>query len=420
LPTGQPIKFPGFNVVRIGSGPWCTLYKPDDVSITAGDDIVVEVDRRLFSNANLPAAGILVDANPFALSVAGSPGSASCRITAGGSVWTFSDAAFRTSMVAALDLFLRKAEALEATVLRPGATEVLRALLAPRLPLTYAETLYVTHGVFSRDDTGQTYFDVRPGTRLRIDFTQCQFVPPNMGPSGLSGFVGGPTVTTDVVALASAGGRPAIGVDTFLSAVRLPPTGAAPTGFGDVVDLSAALATNATGRPAAPGMRHVRFCYPARSFPRADSGGNLSPAFNIAVLGAADLATLETATAAYYKTGDAGAQLLGFFRGRAVVQPLIPVLVDGSRRHFVPVGTTVRQLLEWFAPVPRLPGFVNEGMSTFLQRRRMCLDVGSLYGAGYAPVVLADAGLDRTGADALDAPVLAADRLTSPPGVSGG
>jgi hypothetical protein len=335
-------------------------------------------------------------------------------------VWAFSDTAFRTSVVAAFDLFLRRAEALEATVLRPGATEVLRALLAPRLPLTYAETLYVTHGVFSRDDAGQTFFDVRPGTRLRIDFTQCQFVPPNVGPSGLSGFVGGPTVTTDVVALASPAGPPKIGVDAFLSAVRLPPTGAAPTGFADVVDLSAALTTSATTRPATPGMRHVRFCYPARSFPRADSGGNLSPGFNIAVLGADDLATLGAATAAYYKSGDAGAQLLGFFRGRAVIQPLVPVLVDGSQRHFVPVGTTVRQLLEWFAPVPRIPGFVTEGTSTFLQRRRMCLDVGSLYDSGYAPVVMADAGLDRTGADALDAPVLAADRLTSPSAVSGG
>lgn len=420
MSTVQPIKFPGFNIVRIGSGPWCTLYKPDDLSITAGDDIVVDVDRRLFSASNLPAAGILIDASPFTLRVGGSVSSRSCQITADGSVWVFSDATFRTPVIGAFDLFLSKAEALEATVLRPGATEVLREILAPRLPLTYAESLYVTHGLFSRDDAGQTFFDVRPGMQLRIDFTQCQFVPPNMGPSGLSGFVGGPTVITDVVALASPTGAPRIGVDAFLSAVRLPPTGAGQGGFADIIDLSAALTTSATTHSSGPGMRHVRFCYPARSFPRADSGGNLLPSSNIAVLGADDLATLRAATTAYYKSGDAGAQLLGFFRGRAVIQPLVPVLVDGSGRHFVPVGATVRQLLEWFAPVPRIPGFVNEGMTTFLQRRRMCLDVGSLYDAGYAPVVMADAGLDRSGADALDAPVLAADRLTSPPGVSGG
>ena len=409
-------------MLRVGSGPWCVLFCPS--SLTVGDPIAVDVDPRLLVPGALPATGTLADVGMFALTAAGGAGAPSCRVMIDRGVWSFSNAVYRTNVIGAFDRFLQAAEALEKRTLQPGATEILRWSVAQNVPATYAESLYLTHGVFSLDNPAQTYFDVQPGTRLRFDFENRQFVPPNVGAPALSGFVGGPAVTVDVVGLATSAGAPRMGVDGFLSAVRLPPTGAAQGGFGDVVDLSAALALGG-GSPSAPrspggrGLRHIRFCYPARSFPGADSGGIVGPAGNIAVLGANDLATLATATQAYYASGDAGPQLVGYFRGRTAIQPQIPILVNGGEPRFVPVGTTVRQLLERFAPVPRIAGFVDAGTSSALryQRRSGAVDVSDLYAAaGYAPVTLASGALDASGADALDLPLLAGDAVTVPTG----
>lgn len=415
LLPGQPFTAQGFSAFRVGSGPWCTLYNPDNFTLTVGDAIAVDIDPRLFHDGKPPAPGTLIDAGIFTLVGGGGAG----QVIADKSVWSFSTATLRPALLDAFDLFLAKAEKLEGVALRLGATEVLRRIVAQRVPATHPETLYLTHGLFSRDGTAQTYFDVQPGMRLRLDFSHCQFVPSTLGATGLSGFVGGPTVIADVVGIPSPSGVPKISVDAFLSAVRLPPIATAQGGFGDVIDLAAALTT---GTAAARGLRHVRFCYPARSFPRADSGGNAAPAFNVAVVGADDLATLADATQAYYKSGDAGVQLVGYFRGRAVVQPLIPVLIGGTQRRFVPLGTTVRQLLEWFAPIPRFPGFIDNPLPLEFRRRRDGLTLSSLYDTDscYAPLSVTDDGLDANGADALDFPVLAADALTIPGGLPHG
>jgi hypothetical protein len=419
LSSGQRIDFTGFNVLRIGSGPWCVLFSPH--GLTVGADIVVDVDHRLFVQGARPTSGTLVDVGMFALAATGGA-APSGQVTIDRGVWSFADTGYRAELVSAFDRFLQASEGLEKTTLQPGATEVLRWSVAQNVPATYAESLYLAHGVFSLDNPAQTYFDAQPGMRLRFDFENRQFVPPNVGAPVLSGFVGGPAVTADVVSVPGPSGAPRTGVDGFLSAVRLPPLAVAQGGFGDVVDLSAAVAlgaASATARQPARGLRHLRFCYPARAFPGADSGGIVGPAGNIAVLGADDLTTLAAATKAYYTSGNAGAQLVGYFRGRTVVQPQIPVLVGGARPLFVPVGTTVRQLLERFAPMPRVPGFVDAGASAALgyQRRSGAVDVSALYAAGsYAPVTLAQGAADATGADPLELPVLAGDVFTTPTG----
>lgn len=422
LLPGQRIEVTGFNVLRIGTGPWCVLFNPS--SLTVGDNVVVALDHRLFLGTALPATGTLIDVGTFKLAVVAGSHPPSCQVVIDHGVWSFSLPGYRPDVITAFDRFLVAAEALEKTTLQAGATEVLRSIVAQQVPATYAECLYMAHGVFSQDNPAQTYFDVQPGMRLRFDFEDRQFVPPNTGASVLSGFVGGSTVTTDVVGLTSPSGAPKVGVDAFLSAVRLPPVGVAQGGFGDVIDLAAALTSAGTSSvPGQPhrlpsrGLRHIRFCYPARAFPGADSSGTVGPAGNIAVLGADDLTTLANATNTYYASGDPGAPLLGYFRGRAVIQPLIPILINGVGRHFVPVGTTARQLLERFALVPRFPGFLDEGASTALnyQRRQNGVDISSLYGSAcYSPVTMAAGDLDSAGADALDFPILAADVFTYP------
>lgn len=405
---GTSIDFPGFNVLRVSAGPWFIVFNP--ASLTVGNPISVAVDQRLLVSHALPASGTLIDAGPGLLQLQvrpGSPPGAQVVLQAG--VWTFSGPGYRPALLSAFDAFLQQAEALEASSLQPGATEALRALLAAQIPATYAESLYFSYGVFSQDNPPRGYFDVRPGMRLGLEFEERQFVPPNFGTSLLSGFVGGATVLTDVVSHGGPSGAPRLGLDAFFSAVRLPPVTAPAGGAGGVVDLVTATA----------GLRHLRVCYPAQSFPGADGGGTVGAAGNVTLLGAADLATLAAATASYYSTGAAGASLIGYFRGRTVIRAHIPVLVNGTQLRYVPVGTTVRQLLEQLRVLPRVSGIVDANASAALNYRRYLpgLGLSELYdsSAFWQLTLAAGDGPDSSGADVLDFPVLAGDALSLPP-----
>jgi hypothetical protein len=399
------IDTPGFNVLRVSPGPWFVVYNPD--SLTIGDPITIPVDDRVFNGPALTAASTLIDTGMLQLQV--KPGNPPARqVVLQSDVWTFTGPGYRPALLAAFDGFLQQAEKLEASTLQPGAADVLRALVAPRLPATYAESLYLSYGVFSQANPGCGYFDVRPGMRLGLAFEERQFVPPNLGAAPLSGFVGGATATTDVVSLGGPSGAPQLGLDAFFSAVRLPPVPPAQGGAGGIVDLVAAAA----------GLRHLRVCYPALPFPGADSAGTVGAAGNVALLGAPDLRTLATATNSYYNSGNAGSNLVGWFRGRTVIRATIPVLVNGTELRYVPLGTTVRQLLEPLRVLPRLAGIVDSSASAAVNYQRYLPGLGltELYASdAYQQLTLAGGdGPDASGADVLDFPVLAGDALWLP------
>lgn len=402
---GSSIDTPGFNVLRVSPGPWFVVYNPD--SLTIGNPITIPVDPRIFTAQAVTAASTLIDAGMLQLQVQpGGPGSGQVVLT--GDVWTFTGPGYRPALLTAFDGFLQHAEKLETSTLRPGAADALRALVALRIPATYAESLYLSYGVFSQANPARGYFDARPGMRLGLAFEERQFVPPNLGAAPLSGFVGGATVTTDVVSLGGPSGAPQLGLDAFFSAVRLPPVPPTAGGAGGVVDLVAATA----------GLRHLRVCYPAQSFPGADSGGTIGAAGNAALLGAPDLATLATATSSYYSSGNAGSNLVGYFRGRTVIRAHVPLLVNGTELRYVAVGTTVRQLLEPLRVLPRLPGIVDGNASAALNYQRYLPGLGltELYASdAYHQLTLASGdGPDASGADVLDFPVLAGDALWLP------
>jgi len=399
------IDTPGFNVLRVAPGPWFVVYNPD--SLTIGNSITIPVDLRIFTAQAVTAASTLIDSGMLQLQVQpGNPASGQVVLT--GDVWTFTGPGYRSALLTAFDGFLQHAEKLETSTLRPGGADALRALVVPRIPATYAESLYLSFGVFSQANPARGYFDVRPGMRLGLAFEERQFVPPNLGAAPLSGFVGGATVTTDVVSLGGPSGAPQLGLDAFFSAVRLPPVPPTTGGAGGIVDLVAATA----------GLRHLRVCYPALSFPGADSGGTIGAAGNAALLGAPDLATLATATSSYYSLGNAGSNLVGYFRGRAVIRAHVPLLVNGTELRYVPVGTTVRQLLEPLRVLPRLPGIVDGNASAALNYQRYLPGLGltELYASdAYQQLTVASGdGPDASGADVLDFPVLAGDALWLP------
>lgn len=194
---GQQLGSPGFHVLRISPGPWFIAFNPGNQNV--GDPITVPVDQRLLTAEGLKAYGTLIDAGMFQLQVRQGNAQASEAVVQG-SVWTFAGDGYRQAVLSAFDEFLQDAEKLERSTLRPGATEALRALVAPRIPATYAESLYFSYGVFSQDN--RSYVDVQAGMRLGVEFEEWQFVPPDAATNPLSGFVGGATAVTEVISQA--------------------------------------------------------------------------------------------------------------------------------------------------------------------------------------------------------------------------
>src|SRR4051794_23846694 len=397
--TGQQIAFVAVNVFRIAAAPWSLVLNTG--SLTVGSPISVPVDARLLLNATA-ASGPVVDAGAFKLQ--SGPGQ-SWQVTIDKQLWSFTGQS-RDPLLTAYTTFLQGVEGLEGTRLRVGATEVLRALLAPRIPATFAESLFFGTGFVAQDNPPRCYVDLSPGMRLRIDFQQRQFVPANF-PGPLSGFVGAGSMAATVSSVPRASGASRLTLDPFLSAARLPPVPPAAGGAGGLIDLA--------GTSAA--VRHLRLCYPPSAFVDAASGGVAAPPANVTLLGADDLATLAAATNAYYTSGRPTAPLVAYFRGRATVVPELPYVVDGALRY-VPLATTLRHLLEPFGVPARLPGILDaagaRSLSQAYSRRVPGIDVAALFDQQnrYLPVRVLDlGGADASGADMLDLPVLPGDAL---------
>ena len=130
--TGQQIAFVAVNVFRIAAAPWSLVLNTG--SLTVGSAISVPVDARLLLDTTAASAPV-VDAGAFKL--LSGPGQ-SWQVTIDQQSWSFSGPS-RDPLLSAYTTFLQKLEGLEGTRLRVGATEVLRTLLAPRIPATFAE-----------------------------------------------------------------------------------------------------------------------------------------------------------------------------------------------------------------------------------------------------------------------------------------
>lgn len=412
---GQQIKNVAFQVIRVGYQPCCVVYNPRDC-LTIGGSFTVPVSNQLFVGPSLSSSGPIISTGSFTLNAtAGSPPGVELVLAA--NVWSFPEKEgkiprYRAKLISDFDNFVIAAESCEGAKLLPGATEILRRVVAQRTPTTYAEDLYMMHGVYSDDLSQQTFFDLQPGMRLRFFHQQRQFVPDDITGQGpithFSGYVSAGSVTVDGLGLAGPGGRPLVGVDAFLSSVRMPPVLPGSGAFSDIIDLVGAL----------QGARHVRFCFPTR-FPDGDGDGASDPTSAIAVLAAPSASAMRDATAAYYRGAPDPAVTVGYFRGRTVVQPLLPVVINDAQRHWVPAGTSARQLLDCLCPVPHIPGVVDSGAPQAMNFQRYLVSptditISDRY-QGYSKLALeTGVGTDCFGADSLDFPILGSDNFSYP------
>jgi hypothetical protein len=378
------------------------------------DPVKLELDAALFDQDQLakaqPGSHILSN-NCFQLVRGTDDDSNSCVLTIDKSVARFdgSSPEYRESLVGDFNDLVLQTSVHESDFIRPGASDLLRRVVAGVLPSSFAEHLYFHYGYSRRNvatEGGQHFcVNLQAGMRLRLESQFSQLILP--GPTNLdplvNGFVPGGQSFFNVVDMSDQG-KPQLGFDAFLATNPLTQVEASQGGAGGAIDL---LATR---------RRYFRICYPSQ-YLSSDSAGFQGAGKNVTLLGADDIKTLETATTTYFQRGAfTGTEpAVVFFRGRTIAIPEILCFLNGAATY-VPVGTTVRQLFSRFAVIPRLAGF---SPSKFPYQRlgpESRFVKHSLIGGGdgafpdsYTTVSFQSATVASGPQDAYDLPVLAGD-----------
>ena len=239
------------------------------------------------------------------------------------------------------DDFLTKLEAPAGSLL-PGGAQIVKARIAERLPMTVGQVLYFHYGFkHIGGASGSNFVDLQAGMRLRVDYQNYQLTHPSDA-SALDGFVGSGTCYYQLSGYAqpSLTGGPLrlLGFDAFLANIQSTvSTDVAAVGAGGILEIQ----REGFRRP------YFRLFYPS-SFPGPGAQGFAGIERLATIVGAQTLTELETSTGTYLNSQGADSVPGSFFfRGRAAVIPEICVFVQESP-HYVPVGTTVRQILERF------------------------------------------------------------------------
>lgn len=232
--------------------------------------------------------------------------------------------------------------------LLPGASSLLRRRLAERLPQHYDRTLYY-HYNWNEEEN---YLDLHPGMRLRVDFQNYQFTRASET-RARNGHVGSGTAYYYLNSYTHQTNdgkiHQLLGFDSFLSQVQVDHMPLADDGAGGIVDLFRGPDSRKT---------HYRLFYP-RQFQ------GLGPEQVATFLGSDDLAGLEGATPSLLNNGSVtpNGVISFYFRGKATVIPEIQIFISDNP-VYVPVGTTIRQLVERQAGLPA-PG-LGEDLGAFL------------------------------------------------------
>lgn len=279
--------------------------------------------------------------------------------------------------------------------LSAGAVGVLGRRIAERVPADYDALLYYHYGW--DPDLGR--IDLQGGMRLRVDVQSYQLVQAS-DPSARRGFVGTGSLHLAVRSYTypQSDGSHAqlLGFDPFVSQLRANGnTDVTFQGAGGLFDL------------VKDGHRKAFY---RMFYPRQPSTG-LGPERVVTILGTDTLADLHAATADFDPDGETlptrGTSF--FFRGKAFIVPEIQVFV-GKEPVWVPVGTTLRQLIESIDDVPAAAG--GQDLAAFAGRSRPLRRVheGTDSKAEYRFIHLTT-GAAVGALDVLDLPLVKGDRF---------
>ncbi len=212
-----------------------------------------------------------------------------------------------------------------------GATSILAEALVQNMPLLIAEALLDACGLESGIGTGTpASVDVLAGMRLCSEPSVRQYAGPTT--PGFSGFLASGTLGW-IVATSAVSGDPVQAFDAFMGSIASPQVTPPPALPGPLYGLLDLQLVNT-------GYKYHRLYYPQNVI-TGGSAGDLSPPKNVTLVGANTLADLRADPP--YST---------IFFGRDVVIPEICVWFGNSNVSlqpiYVPLGTTVKNLLERF------------------------------------------------------------------------
>lgn len=256
-------------------------------------------------------------------------------------------------------------------LLVPGSTFRIAQQIADNIPAPLLETLFYRYSFSPGFAPGTLpYVDVRPGMRLRVETQISQFLTPD---STMNGYVGGGTFYYQVNSVPAGNGTRVVAFDPFLGTIKAPSVqGAAssPLVAGGLIDLQLA----------AGAFPHWRLFYPSSVQPPLQSG-DTDVTDNVTLVGAQSLEALGTITNDQPSSTTCAATGIGctVFLGRTIAVPEIPVWIVDNLYHlpalqYVPVGTTLANLVERFIPLPVDPNIAWSAVTT----NRISTAAGSL------------------------------------------
>ena len=278
--------------------------------------------------------------DPFAITVADGTGGA----------WDFSSCSsgvpFRSTLATAyVDLLGQLEPFLNFGAPGPGNIfSMLQQIISTGMPLTFAETLFYRYSYMFLTGNGASWVDLVPGMRLRIESQAYQTINPS-ATTPLNGFVPSGTTYAELGTNALTGSA-FLGFNPFLS-----------TAMPDVAPNTVVFSTAAIGGAvdiigqSAYRLAYWRLCFPPFALASAGSQGWAGTQQNATLIGAATRADLETATASFIANGVLSSGAAVYFDGRTIITPEIAVILAGQR-VWVPLGTTLRNVLESLTPIP--------------------------------------------------------------------
>lgn len=361
-----------------------TLYLPDLGGGTALTGLPITVGAFQLAASSTNAA------YPYALSIA-----------ANSAAWQFSGQAIRSQLQQDYVSFLKACETNHAN---PLGIATLQQVIARYLPQTFQETLYYSYGL----DLTQGYADLRPGMVLRVSFADYVTVAGTTA-QWLNGYVGGATIDFDLGSYLGAQNSWLVGADAFIAqlvssgmlAVTAPPQMVASqtqAGLADAADLFYPLFN----------QPFYRVFFPSQLATPWSPGSSLTTASF--VIAAATSYTQLTQTV----NTPSPTNPIAYFRGRAVIKLCIRVRLDGTE-HVVPIGTTLRNLIERYGQGPPDAAIGVDGISLQRTLGPVVLDANARFATGQRYPVRYDwqtMTLYAPGYDPLALPLLHGDSVT--------
>lgn len=281
--------------------------------------------------------------------------------------------------------FLGNLESITGNLPKEGSISLVQARIAERLAMSIEDALFYHYGL----DKTQNQVDIKPGMRLRVEYQNYQFVP-RSEKRAIQGFVGSGSGLYEVNHFQS-GGSTKLSFDPFLTGMEM--------------KISGVNGSNSTGGLLDLSTSQLKAFYRLKFPPEfADTSINRDVFRATQLIGADSYGDLD----------DGSSILKRNFLGRAIIIPEILVYVN-QRLVYIPLGTTLRQLLERSSGLPATGFFTENAPSASILAPSFKMNRLVHEGLNSKPVYKSvDLGAYATftsGADLFDLPLVKGDRI---------